>query len=552
MPAANGDDPAQRGRPAGNLPAAFAEGPAKDACGLGLIADLKGRRERRVLDLALTALSRLAHRGAVGADGITGDGTGVLTEIPWRLLRAEIPELPDPALRPLALGTFFFPLDRAACKPAMVWVEGELRRSSLELLSWRRVPVRPRLLGSLGRAGLPAIYQAIVAGGASLSGADFERRLYLARRRIEKQALAREVALAVVSLSASTTVYKGMVPRRRLADFYPDLRHPLYETRAALFHQRFSTNTAAAWRLAQPFRQLAHNGEINTLRGNAYWMRARESELASPVLGADLPEILPLLDESASDSAMLDQAFELLVRAGRSPEHALAMMMPEAPTAHTDADRRAFFDFHATLLEPWDGPAAVVFFDGARVGAALDRNGLRPQRFWRSRDGLLILGSETGIADLPTDDKVVERGRLGPGEQLVVDLDSGRLFRDAEIKNNLAQLRPWRQWLAESVAWLEPRADFPTGPVRGAAELARLQKAFGYSVELVERILEPMLREGNPPIGSMGNDAPPAVLSGQPQLPYSYFKQRFAQVTNPPIDALRERGAFSLDTYAGA
>ena len=553
MPSSSGDDPAQGGPQRPNLlPSLIDESPPKDACGIGLIADLPGRRGRQVLDLALEALARLAHRGALGADGQTGDGTGILTEIPWRLLREEFPALPAPADRSLALGTFFLPRSRAATKPGIQLIEGELRRSSLELLHWRRVPVEPRLLGPIGLEGLPAIYQAIVAAPASLVGAELERRLYLARRRIEKVAAARDFALAVVSLSASTTVYKGMVPRRRLADVFPDLRHPLYETRAALFHQRFSTNTTPAWRLAQPFRLLAHNGEINTLRGNAYWMRARENELESAVLGADLPELLPILDESASDSAMLDQAFELLVRAGRSPEHALAMMLPEAPIATTGEDRRAFFDYHATLLEPWDGPAAVVFFADAIVGATLDRNGLRPLRFWRTRDGLLILGSETGLADL-SGDKIVERGRLGPGEQIVADLDSGRLWRDNEIKTRLAARRPWRAWLAEDVVELgsAPVAQPPAPETTDPAELARLQKAFGYSVELVERILDPMLRDGKPPIGSMGNDAPMAVLSDQPQLPYSYFKQRFAQVTNPPLDALRERGAFSLDTYAG-
>lgn len=525
------------------------EARAKDACGIGLIADLHGRSRRLILDKALQALERMAHRGAVAADGKTGDGTGVLTEIPWRLLRQEFPQLPAAEERSLALGVFFLPLARHLLARAIPLIEVELERSSLELLEWRPVPVRTRVLGSIGRASMPRVHQAILAAPASLPRADFERRLYLARRRIEKAAQEAGLELTVASLSSSTVVYKGMVPSTRLADFYRDLRNPLYETRAALFHQRFSTNTTPSWRLAQPFRLLAHNGEINTVRGNAFWMRARENELESPALGADLPELLPILDEKASDSAMLDQVFELLLRAGRSPEHSLAMLMPEAPLPGRSAERRAFFDFQATLLEPWDGPAAVVFFDGPRAGAALDRNGLRPQRFWRTREGLLIIGSETGIADLG-DDVVVERGRLGPGQQLIVDLDAGRLWRDDEIKNRLAALQPWQSWLAEDVVELEALEATPYQAMP-ATRLARFQKAFGYSVELVERILEPMLREGKPPIGSMGNDAPLAVLSGQPQLPYSYFKQRFAQVTNPPIDPLRERGAFSLDTYAG-
>ena len=554
----------------------------RDACGIGFIAHLEGRRQRRVLDLALTALANLSHRGACGADAETSDGTGLLTQIPWRLLRRDKAlsrRLAGRRDEDLALGCCFLPHeDDLRHRVSRDLVDRVCHTSGLEVLGWRRVPVRPEVLGPSGRATLPAIWQFVVVRPAEVAVGDaFERRLYLARRRIEKafdldpetfgatSAEAGPPEPTIVSLSCRTTVYKSMALASRLRQFYPDLGASDFETAVALFHQRFSTNTTPSWRLAQPFRMLAHNGEINTIQGNANWMRAREPDLASPLWGDAMEELLPVLDPRGSDSAMLDQMLELLTLSGRDPLHALAMLLPEAKRrgGGRDSELQAFYDYHATLVEPWDGPAAVVVSDGRLAAAALDRNGLRPQRFWRTADGLVILGSEAGMAPVP-DEQVVERGRLGPGQMLAVDMEHGCLLRNDEIKRSLARRRAYRRWLDDHLV-VPPEAPLLLPPRNGAhhrpddrlvpelepEQLEQNQRVFGYSREALERIVDEMARHGKPPVGSMGNDAPLAVLSEKPQLLYSYFKQRFAQVTNPPVDPIRERLVFDLDTFVG-
>ena len=530
----------------------------RDACGIGFVADSKGRASHRVIAMALEALANLAHRGATGGDGRTSDGTGLLIQLPRRFFRHHIEGLDKVADSDLAAGGFFLPARNAeARRRARDLVAAEVEEVGLRLHAWRPVPMERKVLGTLARRTCPAIEQAIGVRPPGLDGDDttgdaFERRLYLCRRRIEKKAQAKGLRLVCTSLSHRTLAYKSMALASALGDFFPDLRDDRLESAMALLHQRFSTNTRPSWRLAQPFRFLAHNGEINTIQGNANWLRAREPQLESELWGEDIAELLPLLDETASDSAMLDQMLELLVSSGRDPLHAMMMLIPEArgPRGSESSSVDDFYDYHAALMEPWDGPAAVVLSDGRVVAAVLDRNGLRPQRYCRTRDGLVVLGSEAGMVALPEKD-IVEKGRLGPGQILAIDLVAGRLLRDGDIKEGFARSQPYGRWLAEHLVVPPPLPPVPESLIQDEDDLVRRQKAFGYSKEAMDRIFDPMLESGKPPVGSMGNDAPLAVLSRQPQLLYSYFKQRFAQVTNPPIDPLRERLVFSLETLAG-
>ncbi len=534
-----------------------------DSCGIGFVADIQGRRRHRILELALEALSNLSHRGAVAADGRTGDGVGVLTQLPTRFLSGVLADQGLPRIEPsdLAAGVFFLPPD--AEDESRRLIAEEIVRGGLELITWRHVPTQPEILGAAARRGLPAIWQAIIQRPATLDADEFERRLYLIRRRIEHRSAAAtpdsgeasptesEQRLYVVSMSHRTLVYKGMSLASELADFYPDLQDRRFETSLALFHQRFSTNTLPSWPLAQPFRMLAHNGEINTIQGNANWMAARERELTSSLWDDQIRELLPILDSRGSDSAMLDNALELSVMFGRDPLHSMMMLIPEARRGDSDDPRlEAFYDFHATLMEPWDGPAAVVFSDGRIAAACLDRNGLRPQRYWLTHDDLVILGSETGLVDLEPD-SIRLKGRLGPGEILAVDTEAQELLDNREIKRRYSRRQPYDRWVRRHL--VEPPTFRYAAPiaVHGGQDLAREQRVFGYSREVFERILEPMMTDGQQPIGSMGDDTPPAILSTQPQLLYAYFKQRFAQVTNPPIDPIRERDVLTLETMVG-
>ena len=541
----------------------------RDGCGVGFVADIGGRPSHDILTRGLEAVAHLDHRGAVSADGKTGDGAGVLTQIPRKLFTRVLEEkgLPAETVERLAVGVLFLPGDDAeARETAREIVERAVIQAGLYFLGWRDVPLGRAALGRVARRSCPRIRQVLMARPADLDEEAFESLLFLTRKRIERRAAAARIEpFYIPSLSHRTVVYKGLMTAPQLSAFYPDLADPDYETALTLFHQRYSTNTFPSWTLAQPFRLLAHNGEINTLGANVQWMRARQRELERRLAGGELEELVPLLQEGSSDSGLLDNALELLVRFRRDPLHALLMMVPAAlwegegmdshgmDSAAMDPDVRAFYEFHSSLMEPWDGPAALVFSDGRRVGAALDRNGLRPQRWWRTASGLLVMGSEAGIVRLPADE-VVEKGRIGPGQMLAVDLEEGELLHSGEIKRRYARRRPYRERV-ERVHEVPPALGEPWQGYEKAHEphdLHRAQLAFGYGTEDLERLVEPMSYEGTPPVGSMGDDTPLAVMSHRPQTLDRYFKQRFAQVTNPPIDPLRERGVMSLDTRVGA
>ncbi len=530
----------------------------RDACGVGFIATLERRPRRAVLDHALAALRNLAHRGAVSADGRTGDGAGVLTQVPHALFRRE---LTDAGIAfgedgELGVGVFFVAND-GPVDEVYGTIDAVLRDSVLRVLAWRDPPIDDGALGTEARARRPVMRQVLVQRPDGMDALSYERLLYLTRKRIERRLRAAGLGRTYVpSFSSRTIVYKGLMVGDALATFYRDLADPDYVTSLALFHERYSTNTLPRWSLAQPFRFLAHNGEINTLQGNVNFMRSREPVLQSDVFGDAISELMPIIEPGGSDSAALDNAFELLTLAGRDPLQALAMLVPEAfeNDETMDPDLRGFYEHHATLMEPWDGPAALAVSDGRFAIAALDRNGLRPQRFSITEDGLVVVGSEAGLVPLP-DRRVIERGRLGPGQVLAVDVETGELLRNADVKRRLARRAPYRAWVDQHLIRAPGLGTLPAVAGTTAAwtpeGLARTQKLYGYSAEDVDRVLEPMVSGGEVAIGSMGDDTPLAVLSEQPQSLYRYFKQRFAQVTNPPIDPLRERRVMSLETVLG-
>jgi glutamate synthase (NADPH/NADH) large chain/glutamate synthase (ferredoxin) len=516
----------------------------RDACGVGFVARADGERNRDILSMALTAVARLAHRGAASNDK-SGDGAGVLTQIPHRLLGV------GPRER-VAVGMFFLPQQGGGLGVAMDMIESALVTLGMSVLGWRVVPVDASVLGPLAAQSQPVIRQIFIGPPSGPANAQaWERRLYLARRVIERRATAAGVPVFVCSLSCRTVVYKALLVGTELPHFYADLQSPLYETGVAVFHQRYSTNTLPSWPLAQPFRLLAHNGEINTLWGNRNAMLAREPALAAPVWQRDVELLKPVIWADGSDSTSLDNAFELLVRSGRDPVHALMMLMPEAWERVPDMPQalRSFYEYHAGLMEPWDGPAALAFSDGVVAGSALDRNGLRPCRYKITRDNVVVAGSEVGIVDFEPGD-VVESGRLGPGELLVVDTLRNVVLHSADAKLEVAQRCPYRRWTARAIRQL-PAEVAPLGPALPADELTARQHAFGYSHEDLKFVISPMAAEGKDAIWSMGDDTPIAPLSKLPQSVYAYVRQRFAQVTNPAIDPLREELVMSLVMYLG-
>jgi glutamate synthase (NADPH/NADH) large chain len=528
-----------------------------DACGVGFVADLSGRGGRGVVDRALRVLSHLDHRGAKGSDPDTGDGAGILTQIPDEFFRAAC-GFPLPAAGTYAAGmALIFSAERAVVTRA---VERLAEAEGLAVLGWRDVPHDASACGAGARAVMPELVQLFVAGAAGQSGTELERMVFCLRKRAEHEAGA-----YFASLSARTIVYKGMLSATQLGPFYPDLSDPRYCSALALVHSRFSTNTFPSWPLAHPYRYAAHNGEINTIRGNRNWMRAREAMLASDLIpasrdGKGIERLFPVLNESASDSASFDECLELLHMGGRSLPHAVLMMIPEPWEKHEEMtpERRAFYQFHAALMEPWDGPALIAFTDGSVIGAVLDRNGLRPGRYWVTSDGLVVLASEVGVLDLDPA-TVIRKGRLQPGRVFLADTVAGRIVEDEEVKAALAAEHPYEAWLHAGLVHLDDLPDvlapggrppgtasFPAGP-----DLITLQRMHGYTEEELRVILAPMACTGAEAIGSMGTDTPVAVLSDRPRLIFDYFTQLFAQVTNPPLDAIREELVTSLGTITG-
>jgi len=522
-----------------------------DACGVGFVADLPGRRSHEIVAQALTVLRNLDHRGAKGSDPDTGDGAGILTQIPDELFRAVCGfALPEPGH--YAAGMVFLPAgadDRAAAIGAVVRLAA---LEGLTVLGWRDVPHLPEQCGSGARAVLPHLAQLFVASASGEGGIALDRRAFCLRKRAEHEAGA-----YFVSLSAATIVYKGMLTPIQLGQFYPDLADPRYTSALALVHSRFSTNTFPSWPLAHPYRFIAHNGEINTIRGNRNWMRAREALLHTELIerdaeGRGLERLLPVLDESASDSASFDACLELLHMGGRSLPHAVLMMIPEPWENHEQMDPalRAFYQFHSTLMEPWDGPALIAFTDGTMIGAVLDRNGLRPGRYWVTSDGLVVLASEVGVLDIDPA-TVVRKGRLQPGRIFLADTSQGRIIEDEEVKSQLAAEHPYQEWLHAGLLHLEDLPDRDSHGGHRGLPLATRQQLFGYTEEELRVIVAAMARTGGEPLGSMGSDTPLAVLSDRPRLIFDYFTQLFAQVTNPPLDAIREELVTSLGSTAG-
>ena len=528
-----------------------------DACGIGAVVNISGLRDHAVVEHGKQVLLNLMHRGAAGADESTGDGAGILLQVPHEFFAAEADRLglPLPSLGGYGVAMLFLPQDPAVRRQCEEVLSAAVEKVELRVLGWRDVPAENRCLGQLARDAEPMVRQMFVAGDG-LAGEELERRLFLARKRAERRVA--ELlgpagdAFYVPSMSCRTICYKGMFLAPQLFAYYPDLADPRIKTALAIVHQRYSTNTFPSWRLAQPFRMIAHNGEINTLRGNANRLRAYESSMACPALGKDLSDLYPILQPGGSDSACFDNCMELLVRAGRSAPHALMMMIPEAfgPSYHISTDKRSFYEYHAAIMEPWDGPAAMVFTDGRLVGGTLDRNGLRPSRYVVTTDGLVVLSSEVGVIEFPPE-QIQRKGRLQPGRMFLVDTEEGRIVEDNEIKGKIARQQPYRRWLEENR--IELRGLFqPSKPTAiDRRTVAQRLRAFGYHREELLMVLGPMAQNGQEPVGSMGNDTPLAVLSNRPRLLFDYFKQLFAQVTNPPIDPLREGLVMSLMSFTG-
>lgn len=516
-----------------------------DACGFAFVATLRGTPGRDIVDAGLTALLNLDHRGAVGAEEDSGDGAGILTQIPDAFLR-DVVDAELPAAGFYAIGMAFLPVDDAERAHVVAAVEAVAAEEKLEVLAWRDVVVTADLVGPTARASMPVFRQLVVADPSrELSGIALDRRAYRLRKRAE-----REHGVYFASLSARTITYKGMLTTGQLEPFFADLSDPRYASEIALVHSRFSTNTFPSWPLAQPFRMVAHNGEINTVRGNRNWMAAREGMLASELLG-DLGPLLPVCTPGGSDSGSFDEVLELLHLSGRSLPHAVMMMIPEPWENHAQMDpsTRAFFEYHSTLMEPWDGPAAMTFTDGTLIGAVQDRNGLRPGRYWVTEDGLVVCASEAGVLDIDPA-SIVAKGRLEPGQFFLVDTGQGRIVADVEVMAQLAAQRPYAQWVQENAVHLSQLPD-REHVAHSAASVRRRQRAFGYTEEELKILLAPMASAGAEPLGAMGSDTPVAVLSKRPRLLFDYFTQMFAQVTNPPLDAIREELVTSIGGAIG-
>jgi glutamate synthase (NADPH/NADH) large chain len=530
-----------------------------DACGVGFVCHIKGQKTHGIVEQGLLILKNLTHRGAVGADPKASDGAGILIQVPDRFFREELAQqhVTLPPFGHYGVGMVFLPREPASRIACEYEIERAIKDEGQTLIGWRDVPVDNADLGESVKKVEPVIRQVFIGRGPGVTVTDaLERKLYVIRKSaghaIQALRLEHGKEFYVPSMSARTVVYKGMLMADQVGAYYRDLQDPRVVSALALVHQRFSTNTFPTWQLAHPFRMIAHNGEINTLRGNVNWIRARQGAISSPILGKDLEKLWPLIYPGQSDSASFDNALELLVMGGYSVAHAMMMMIPEAWEGHTlmDANRRAFYEYHAAMMEPWDGPAAIAFTDGRQIGATLDRNGLRPARYIVTDDDLVIMASEAGVLPIP-EDRILKKWRLQPGKMFLVDLEKGRIVDDKELKETLASAKPYSEWIERIRVKLD---DLPAPTERRAEPRESLldrQQAFGYSQEDLKFILTPMATSGEEPTGSMGNDSPLAVLSGKNKTLFQYFKQLFAQVTNPPIDPIREEMVMSLVSFIG-
>ncbi len=530
-----------------------------DACGVGFVADLRGRKSHKIIEYGLQILENLTHRGAAGADPRDGDGAGMLLQIPHAFFEEVCPKLniklPEPGH--YAVGQLFMPGNQAQRIYCESVVERMVEAEGLTLLGWRTVPTDNACLSPEVVDTEPSHRQVFIGRGPGIEDeTEFERQLYLLRKIISNtingDTGGRDIGFYTVSLSCRTLVYKGMFLAYQLGAYYQDLHHPKFVSALALVHQRFSTNTFPSWKLSHPYRMVAHNGEINTLRGNVNWMAARQASVSSPLFGKDIEKLWPISYEGQSDTACFDNALEFLVQGGYSLAHAAMMLIPEAWAGNPlmDAKRRAFYEYHACLMEPWDGPAAMAFTDGRQIGATLDRNGLRPARYFVTDDGLVVMASEIGVLPFP-EEKVVEKWRLQPGKMLLIDLEKGCTVSDEEIKAELAGAHPYQQWLDRTQIHVHELPGSPAPPARTNVSLLDRQQTFGYSQESLKFLMIPMAQTGQEAIGSMGTDTPISALSDRPKLLHTYFKQNFAQVTNPPIDPIREELVMSLVTFIG-
>ena len=513
-----------------------------DACGVAMVATLNKLPTHQIVAQALTALRNLEHRGASGAEVDSGDGAGILIQIPDKFYRSEV-DFELPKASEYATGIFFVKPGESSYQSS---IEKIAKEEGLKVLGWRDVPINSKSIGKTALSVMPEFKQLFIAGSNHENDLVLERMAFCLRKRVEHT-----LPIYVSSLSSRTIVYKGMLTTGQLEEFFPDLSNPLVESPMALVHSRFSTNTFPSWPLAHPYRFIAHNGEINTVKGNRNWMRSRETLLESELIPGDLKRLFPIVNESGSDSASFDEVLELLYLGGRSLPHSILMMIPEAWENHTtmSQERKDFYAFHSALMEPWDGPACVTFTDGKQVGAVLDRNGLRPSRFWVTDDGLVVLASEVGVLDFPPE-KIIRKGRLQPGKMFLVDIQEGRIIEDDEIKQSLATAAPYSKWLSAGLVRL---SDLPAREhiVYPHSSVVRRQRAFGYTEEEIRMIITPMAKNGAEPLGSMGTDTPIAALSTKPRLLFDYFAQLFAQVTNPPLDAIREELVTSLGASIG-
>ncbi|MEE9161001.1 MAG: glutamate synthase central domain-containing protein, partial [Gammaproteobacteria bacterium] len=529
-----------------------------DACGVAFVVDIKGRKSHKIIDNALTILKNLLHRGACGCEENTGDGVGILIQKPHKFFQRvcadigiELPESEN-----YGAGMVFLPVDQAQSKRCQEIFKQIIEEEGQQLLGWRDVPTDDSLLGPTARAGEPTFKQIFIAKNDELDSAAFDRKLYVIRKRVEytiwNSGLSELDMFYIPSLSYRTFLYKGMLTGTQFEPMFPDLTDADVESALALVHQRFSTNTFPAWKLAHPFRYISHNGEINTVRGNANWMRARESLCESELFGDDLKKLFPIVIEGGSDSATFDNVMEFLHMAGRPLPHAVLMMIPEAWSGHEtmDEERKAFYEYHACLMEPWDGPASIAFTDGEVIGAVLDRNGLRPSRYYVTKDDMVIMASEVGVLEVAPENVKI-KGRLHPGRIFLVDTKQGRIIDDAELKKQFATEHPYGEWLKQNLMPVEKLTDPKQIHGSDPDTLLQRQQAFGYTHEDLRILMAPMAANGLEPTGSMGTDAALAVLSDRSRLLYDYFKQMFAQVTNPPLDGIREELVTQVATTIG-